>query len=74
MHFDVLEDDLENGFIVAKRDKSLFKAAIVVEITFEKIDEHCTQVTIESQAENHLFNKNVQSLEEIEERILNLIS
>lgn len=55
-NFVVTDEDIKNSIIRAKRDKSFFKAGILLEITFKKLDEESAQVIIHAESEKNWFN------------------
>jgi|ERR1035437_4298980 hypothetical protein len=74
MEFSVIDGSLKSGTITAKRNGTLFYAAIMVELTVKVIDENSTQVFIKASGLKHWFAASEHKLMKIEERILHTIS
>lgn len=73
MHFMMMEDDSKKGIIKAKISKSLFKAAIVIDINVKEIDVNTSQVFVNAEAEKHWLGTPENKLNKLEERILHSI-
>jgi hypothetical protein len=73
MHFMMMEDDCKKGILKAKISKTLFKAAIVVNINIREIDMNTSQVFVNVNSEKHWLRTPEETLRRIEEQILHSI-